>query len=139
MGAGELAHIFFSLQMGCETALADEFYFMPVFEIDMTAPCPCVRVRILLDYADEGLIAMGILNSISLAVFRDGLHTATVVVVGGYSKRKARLYTQLDPCTVSSRTVYELLLKVKGLFLPRRKQTPLTLCFRPEHLKMLRA
>ena len=66
--------------MGCETALADEFYFMAVFEIDMTAPCPCVRVRILLDYADEWLIAMGILNSVSLAVFRAGLHGATVKV-----------------------------------------------------------
>ena len=75
MGAGELAHIFFSLQMGCETALADEFYFMPVFEIDMTAPCPCVRVGILLYYADEWLIAMGILNPIPLPVFWAGLHT----------------------------------------------------------------
>jgi hypothetical protein len=94
MGAGELAHIFFSLQMGCETALADEFYFMPVFEIDMTAPCPCVRIRILLYYADEWLIAVGILNPIPLPVFWAGLHTATVVVVGDYSKRSARLYTK---------------------------------------------
>ena len=62
--------------MGCETALADEFYFMPVFEIDMTAPGPCVRVGILLYYADEWLIAMGILNPIPLSVFWTGLHTA---------------------------------------------------------------
>ena len=75
MGAGELAHIFFSLQMGCETALADKFYFMPVFEIDVAAPCPCVRVRIPLYYADEWLIAMGILNPIPLPVFWAGLHT----------------------------------------------------------------
>ena len=113
MGAGELAHIFFSLQMGCETALADEFYFMPVFEIDMTAPCPCVRVRILLYYADEWLIAMGILNPIPLPVFWAGLHTATVVVVRDYSKRVANVmpgYTpSLEPSIVSSRAVYELL------------------------------
>ena len=98
MGAGELTHIFFSLQMGCETALADEFNFMPVFEIDMTAPCPCVRVRILLDYADEGLIAMGILNSVSLAVFWASLHVTTVFVVGRHSKRNIR-NIRLYACT----------------------------------------
>ena len=92
MGAGELTHIFFSLQMGGETALADEFYFMPIFEIDMTAPCPCVCVRVLLHYADEWLIAMDVLNSVSLPVFWAGLHSATVVVVGNDSKRSARLY-----------------------------------------------
>jgi hypothetical protein len=113
LGAGELAHIFFSLQMGCETALADEFYFMAVFKIDMTAPCPCIGVRILFDYTDEWLIAMGILNSVSLAVFRAGLHGATVVVVGDYSKRNGRLYTRFGTMQVSSRTS----LKVTGLFL----------------------
>lgn len=105
MGAGELTHILFSLQMGCETALADEFHFMPIFEIDMTAPCPCVCVRILLYYADEWLIAMDILNSVSLPVFWAGLHSATVVVVGNDSKRSARLYTQFEPSIVSSRAV----------------------------------
>jgi hypothetical protein len=79
MGAGKLAHIFFSLQMGCETALADKFYFMPVFEIDVAAPCPCVRVRILFYYADEWLIAMGILDSIPLPVFWGGLHTCNCI------------------------------------------------------------
>jgi hypothetical protein len=37
------------------------------------------------------LIAMGILYSIPLPVFRAGLHTTTVVVVGGHSKRINRL------------------------------------------------
>ena len=90
MGPGKLAHIFFSLQMSGEIALANEFHFMPVFKIDMTAPCPCKGVWIFLHYADKGLIAMRILNSVSLPVFRAGLHTATVVVVGGYSKRDVR-------------------------------------------------
>ena len=123
LGAGELAHIFFSLQMGCKTALADEFYFMAVFEIDMTAPCPCIRVRILLDYADEWLIAMGILNSVSLAVFRAGLHGATVVVVGDYSKRNGRLYTRFG--TMHSELSYHrrTSLKVKRTLPSRRKQT----------------
>jgi hypothetical protein len=94
MGAGELTHIFFSLEVRCETALADELYFMPVFEIDMTAPGPCVGVRILLHYADEWLIAVGILNSIPLPVFRAGLHTTTVVVVGRHSKRNPGLRTK---------------------------------------------
>jgi hypothetical protein len=94
MGAGELAHIFFSLHVGCETALADKFYFMPVFEIDMTAPGPCVGVRILLYHADEWLIAMGIFNSVPLPVFRAGLHTTTVVVVGRHSKRNPGLRTK---------------------------------------------
>jgi|SRR3990170_6118012 len=91
MGAGELAHVFFSLDVGCKTALADKLDFMPVFEIDMAAPCPCIGVRIFLHYADEWLIAMGILYSIPLPVFRAGLHTTTVVVVGGHSKRINRL------------------------------------------------
>ncbi|HEX6175882.1 MAG TPA: hypothetical protein VF089_17865 [Candidatus Binatia bacterium] len=109
MGAGELTHILFSLQMGCETALADEFHFMPIFEIDMTAPCPCVCVRILLYYADEWLIAMGILNSIPLPVFWGGLHSATVVVVGGYSKRNAGLYIKFGAIHIELSCLYELL------------------------------
>ena len=138
LGAGELAHIFFSLQMGCETALADEFYFMAVFEIDMTAPCPSVRVRILLDYADEWLIAMGILNPVSLAVFRAGLHSATVVVVHDYSKRDARLYTRV--WHHASELSYHRTSFFKGqrTLSSRRIQTALTLLFYPEHaLKML--
>ena len=91
MGTGELAHIFFSLEVSCETSLADEFYFMPVLKIDMTAPCPCIRVWIFLHYADEGLIAMRILNSISLPVFWAGFHSATVLVVGSHSKRNIRI------------------------------------------------
>lgn len=109
MGAGELTHIFFSLQMSCETALADEFYFMPIFEIDMTAPCPCIRVRILLDDADERLIAMGILYPVSLAVFRAGLHSATVVVVENDSKRMPDYIPSLGPFIVNPRAVYEFL------------------------------
>jgi hypothetical protein len=38
------------------------------------------------------LIAMAVLNSVSLPVFWAGLHSATVVVVGNDSKRSARLY-----------------------------------------------
>lgn len=91
MGAGELAHIFFSLDVGCKTALADKLDFMPVLKIDMAAPCPCIGVRIFLHYADEWLIAMGILYSIPLPVFRAGFHSTTVVVVGGHSKRINRL------------------------------------------------
>jgi hypothetical protein len=86
---------------------------MAVFKIDMTAPCPCIGVRILFDYTDEWLIAMGILNSVSLAVFRASLHDATVVVVGDYSKRNGRLYTRFGTKQVSSQTS----LKVTGLFL----------------------
>ena len=104
--------------MGCETALADEFYFMPVFEIDVAAPCPCVRVRILFYYADEWLIAMGILNSIPLPVFWGGLHSATVVVVGGYSKRNARLCTKFTAFHIGLSCGGRTSLKDKGLFLP---------------------
>jgi hypothetical protein len=92
MGAGELAHVFFSLQVSCEAALADKFYFMPVLKIDMTAPCPCIGVWIFFHYADEGLITMRIRNSISLPVFRAGFHATTVFVVGCYSKRNILNY-----------------------------------------------
>lgn len=109
MRAGKLAHIFFSLQMGWETALAGEFYFVPVFKIDMTAPCPCIGIRIFSHYTDEWLIAMGILNSIPLPVLWGGLHSATVVVVGGYSKRKCRARPKFGAIVLSSRAVYELL------------------------------
>jgi hypothetical protein len=91
MGSGELAHILFSLEMSRETALADEFHFMPVFKIDMTAPRPCVGVWIFLHYADEGLIAMRILDSISLPVLRAGFHSTTVLIVGSHSKRIIRI------------------------------------------------
>ena len=87
MGSGELAQVFCSLQMSCETPLASEFYFMPVFKIDMTAPCPCKGVWVFLHCADEGLLAMRILNSISLPVFGAGFHTTSVSVVGSHSKR----------------------------------------------------
>ena len=95
--------------MGCETALADEFYFMPIFEIDMTAPCPCVCVRILLYYADKWLIAMAVLNSVSLPVFWAGLHSATVVVVENDSKRMPDYIPSLGPFIVNPRAVYEFL------------------------------
>ena len=108
MGAGELAHIFFSLQVSWETALAGEFDFVPVFKIDMTAPCPCIGIRIFSHYTDEWLIAMGILDSIPLAVFWGGLHSATVVVVAGYSKHNARLCRSSEPSRLGSRAVYEL-------------------------------
>ena len=88
MRAGELAHIFFSFEMSCETTLADKLYFMPVFEVDMAAPCPCIGVRILLHNADEGLVAMRILYSVPLPVFHISFHTATVVIVARHSKRK---------------------------------------------------
>ena len=105
MGTGELAHIFFSLDVGREATLADEFYFMTVFEIDMTAPCPCIGVWIFLYHADEGLITMRILNSVSLPVCRAGFHVLTLVVVGTLSKRNIRLRTHFG-CTKLRDLVY---------------------------------
>ena len=90
MGAGELTHIFFSLEVGCKTSLARKLNFMPVFEIDMAAPCPCIGVRIFLHYADKRLVAVRILDSVPLPVFHIGFHTATLVVVERYSKRNPR-------------------------------------------------
>ena len=90
MGAGELTHIFFGLDVGCKTSLARKLNFMPVFEIDMAAPCPCIGVRIFLHYPNKGLVAMRILDSVPLPVFHIGFHTPTVVVVERYSKRNPR-------------------------------------------------
>lgn len=68
--ARELAHIVFSLYLGGETALADKGKFVAIFKIDMTFPCPSVGVRISFDYADEFLIAVAILDPVSLSLFR---------------------------------------------------------------------
>jgi hypothetical protein len=45
------------------------------------------------------LIAMGILNSVSLAVFWASLHVTTVFVVGPHSKRNIPNYVSLYACT----------------------------------------
>ena len=92
MSAGELAHVLFSLEVGCEATLAGKFNFMPVLEIDMAAPCPCIGIRIFLHYPDEGLVAVRILYSVPLPVLHIGFHTATLVVVERYSKRVYRRY-----------------------------------------------
>ena len=90
MGSGELAQIFFSLEVSWKTTLAVKLDFMPVFEVDMAAPCPCIGVRIFLHYADKSLVAVRILDSVPLPVFHIGLHTATLVVVERYSKHNPR-------------------------------------------------
>lgn len=75
MGAGELTHVFFSLQMSWEATLAVKLDFMPIFEVDMAAPGPSIGVRIFLHYTDKGLVAVRILDSVPLPVFHIGFHT----------------------------------------------------------------
>ena len=120
MGAGELAHIFFSLQVSWETALAGEFDFVPVFKIDMTAPCPCIGIRIFSHDADKGLIAMRILNPVSLPVFWAGFHIATVLVVVSHSKRNPGFRTGFSLFTLTDLTLSEsVMMKTRRLFLLR--------------------
>jgi hypothetical protein len=99
--------------MGCKTTLASKCNFMPVFEIDMAAPCPRIGVRIFLQYADKGLIAVRIFYPVSLPLFHISFHKTTVVVVDSYSKRTSPLLT-LDSSPEIARKDFSVAQRVAG-------------------------
>ena len=55
---GELTHVVFCFTRGREISLAGEFKMLPVGELDVTLPCPCVGVPVPTEYCDEGLVAV---------------------------------------------------------------------------------
>jgi hypothetical protein len=56
--AGESTHVVFRFGRRLKISLAREFKMLPVGKVDVTVPCPCVRVPIFTDCCDEGLIAV---------------------------------------------------------------------------------
>jgi hypothetical protein len=56
--AGESTHVVFCLSGRLKISLAGEFKMLPVGEVDMTVPCPCVGAPIFTDRCDEGLVAV---------------------------------------------------------------------------------
>jgi len=63
--AGESTHVVFGFGCGRETSLAGEFKLLPIGEVDVALPGPCVGVPVFTDCCEVGLVTVRIGDFVS--------------------------------------------------------------------------
>jgi hypothetical protein len=102
--ACEPAQVVFGFRAGRKTPLTRKLDIMPVTEVDVTLPCPHVRISVALQHTNEGLVSVRSSDPISRSVFIIGFHSYTSRVCGSPQQTNLALgiHNELLPRILSS-------------------------------------